>query len=63
MIRLSSYALVAAGVLVALSTVGINLTSLAIFASAVGVGVGLGLHGEVVMPNSKLIENRVTTGR
>ena len=107
--KLSSYALVAVGVLIALSTVGINLTSLAVFAGAVGVGVGLGLQGivrefvsglvvifdqhlhvgdfielegglkgeivevgpraarirtndavDVVLPNSKLIENRVT---
>jgi len=46
-LKLSSYALVALGVLVALSTVGINLTSLAVFAGAVGVGVGLGLQGIV----------------
>lgn len=45
--KLSGYALVAAGFLVALSTLGINLTSLAVFAGAVGVGVGLGLQGIV----------------
>ena len=45
--KLSGYALVATGVLIALSTVGINLTSLAVFAGAVGVGVGLGLQGIV----------------
>lgn len=107
--KLSSYTLVAAGAFVALSTIGINLTSLAVFAGAVGVGVGLGLQGivrefvsglvvifdqhlhvgdfieleggvkgeivevgpraarirtndsvDVVLPNSKLIENEVT---
>jgi small-conductance mechanosensitive channel len=45
--KLSSYGLAAAGVFVALSTLGINLTSLAVFAGAVGVGVGLGLQGIV----------------
>jgi small-conductance mechanosensitive channel len=45
--KLTSYGLVAAGFFVALSTAGINLTSLAVFAGAVGVGVGLGLQGVV----------------
>ncbi len=107
--KLSGYAVVATGLLIALSTIGIDLTSLAVFAGAVGVGVGLGLQGivrefvsglvvifdqhlhvgdfieleggvkgeivevgpraarirtndavDIVLPNSKLIENRVT---
>jgi small-conductance mechanosensitive channel len=45
--KLTSYALIAIGILVALSTLGIDLTSLAVFAGAVGVGVGLGLQGIV----------------
>ncbi|WP_340646552.1 mechanosensitive ion channel domain-containing protein [Phenylobacterium sp.] len=45
--KLSGYALVLTGLFVALSTLGINLTSLAVFAGAVGVGVGLGLQGVV----------------
>ena len=45
--KLAGYALVLVGVFVALSTLGINLTSLAVFAGAVGVGVGLGLQGIV----------------
>ena len=45
--RLAGYAVVLAGFLVGLSTLGINLTSLTVFAGAVGVGVGLGLQGVV----------------
>lgn len=45
--KLSGYALVLAGLFVGLSTLGIDLTSLAVFAGAVGVGVGLGLQGVV----------------
>jgi small-conductance mechanosensitive channel len=45
--KLAGYALVMAGVLVGVSTLGIDLTSLAVFAGAVGVGVGLGLQGVV----------------
>jgi len=45
--KLVSYGVVALGLLVALSTLGIDLTSLAVFAGAVGVGVGLGLQGVV----------------
>jgi small-conductance mechanosensitive channel len=107
--KLLGYGLIVAGVFVGLSTLGVNLTSLAVFAGAVGVGVGLGLQGivrefvsglvvifdpvlqlgdfveleggvsgeivevgpratrvrtsdgaNIVIPNSKLIENRVT---
>lgn len=45
--KLAGYALVLVGAFVGLSTLGINLTSLAVFAGAVGVGVGLGLQGVV----------------
>ena len=45
--RLAGYAVVLAGLFVALSTLGVDLTSLTIFAGAVGVGVGLGLQGVV----------------
>lgn len=45
--RLVTYGLILAGLLVGFSTLGINLTSLAVFAGAIGVGVGLGLQGVV----------------
>lgn len=45
--KLSIYGLTIIGVVAGLSTVGLNLSSLAIFAGAVGVGVGLGLQGIV----------------
>lgn len=45
--KLTTYGLVLAGAFVGLSTLGVNLTSLAVFAGAVGVGVGLGLQGVV----------------
>ena len=45
--RLVTYAIVLAGALVALTNLGINLTSLAVFAGAIGVGLGLGLQGIV----------------
>lgn len=45
--RLSTYALVLAGGFAALTTLGLNLTSFAVFAGAIGVGVGLGLQGVV----------------
>jgi small-conductance mechanosensitive channel len=45
--KLAGYGFVVAGMLVGLSTLGINLTSLAVFAGALGVGVGLGLQGIV----------------
>lgn len=45
--RLAGYAVVLAGLFVGLSTLGVNLTSLTVFAGAVGVGVGLGLQGVV----------------
>ena len=45
--KLSTYGLTIFGVFVGLSTVGINLSSLAVFAGAIGVGVGLGLQSIV----------------
>ena len=45
--KLAAYGLVVAGVFIGLSTLGVNLTSLAVFAGAVGVGAGLGLQGVV----------------
>lgn len=43
--KVATYGLVVIGVVVGLSTMGVDLTSLTIFAGAVGVGVGLGLQG------------------
>lgn len=45
--KLATYGLVLAGVFAALTTLGLNLTSFAVFAGAIGVGVGLGLQGVV----------------
>jgi small-conductance mechanosensitive channel len=45
--KLVTYGLVIIGVVAGLSTMGLNLSSLAVFAGAVGVGVGLGLQGIV----------------
>jgi small-conductance mechanosensitive channel len=45
--KLATYGLWILGTVAALSTVGLNLSSLAVFAGAVGVGVGLGLQGIV----------------
>ena len=45
--KLAGYALVLVGAFIGLSTLVINLTSLAVFAGVVGVGVGLGLQGVV----------------
>lgn len=45
--KLTTYGLTLIGLVAGLSTVGLNLSSLAIFAGAVGVGVGLGLQGIV----------------
>lgn len=45
--KLVGYGVVFAGILVALSTLGVDLTSLTVFAGALGVGVGLGLQGVV----------------
>ena len=43
--KVLTYGLVVIGVTAGLSTMGLDLTSLAVFAGAVGVGVGLGLQG------------------
>jgi small-conductance mechanosensitive channel len=45
--KLLTYGVILAGLLVGLSTLGLNFTSLAVFAGAIGVGVGLGLQGVV----------------
>ena len=45
--KLVGYGLVIVGVVAGLSAAGLNLSSLAIFAGAVGIGVGLGLQGVV----------------
>ena len=45
--KILTYGLVLAGLFAGLTTMGINLTSFAVFAGAIGVGVGLGLQGVV----------------
>ncbi|MBV9061857.1 MAG: mechanosensitive ion channel [Alphaproteobacteria bacterium] len=45
--KLAGYGIAIVGVLFAFSTMGLNLSSLAVFAGAVGVGIGLGLQGVV----------------
>lgn len=45
--KLVSYGLVTFGLIAGLSTIGLDLSSLAVFAGALGVGVGLGLQGVV----------------
>lgn len=45
--KLVTYGLVTFGLIAGLSTVGMDLSSLAVFAGALGVGVGLGLQGIV----------------
>lgn len=45
--KLASYGLVVIGAFWALSVAGLNLSSLAVFAGALGIGVGLGLQGVV----------------
>ncbi|NBB62987.1 mechanosensitive ion channel [Pseudomonas sp. ODNR1LW] len=45
--RLAGYAIIVIGVMSALSAAGVNLSSLAVFAGALGIGVGLGLQGVV----------------
>lgn len=45
--KIVTYGIVIFGLMAGLSTVGLNLSSLAVFAGAIGVGVGLGLQGVV----------------
>lgn len=45
--KLTSYGLVIVGVVMGLSAAGLNLSSLALFAGAIGIGIGLGLQGVV----------------
>ncbi len=45
--KLASYGLIVLGAFVGLSAAGLNLSSLAVFAGAIGIGVGLGLQGVV----------------
>lgn len=43
--KVLSYGLVVVGIIAGLSTLGIDLTSLAVFAGGLGIGLGLGLQG------------------
>jgi small-conductance mechanosensitive channel len=45
--KLVTYGLVIVGVVAGLSAAGLNLSSLALFAGAIGIGIGLGLQGVV----------------
>lgn len=45
--KLSAYGLIILGVISGLSAAGLNLSSLAVFAGALGIGIGLGLQGVV----------------
>ena len=45
--KLAGYGILVAGIMFALSAAGVNLSSLAVFAGAIGIGVGLGLQGVV----------------
>ena len=45
--KLVGYGIVIVGVMMGLSAAGLNLSSLAVFAGAIGIGVGLGLQGVV----------------
>ena len=45
--KLAGYGILLAGAMFALSAAGVNLSSLAVFAGAVGIGVGLGLQGVI----------------
>lgn len=45
--KLTTYGLVIFGVISGLTTAGLNLSSLAVFAGAIGIGIGLGLQGVV----------------
>ena len=45
--KLTGYGVIIVGAVVGLSAAGLNLSSLAVFAGAIGIGVGLGLQGVV----------------
>lgn len=45
--KLTGYTVIIVGVFMGLSAAGLNLSSLAVFAGAIGIGVGLGLQGVV----------------
>jgi len=45
--KLAGYGIISVGIIMALSAAGLNLSSLAVFAGAIGIGVGLGLQGVV----------------
>lgn len=45
--KLVTYGLIIVGVVAGLSAAGLNLSSLALFAGAIGIGIGLGLQGVV----------------
>ena len=45
--KLAGYGIIVAGVFFGLSAAGLNLSSLAVFAGAIGIGIGLGLQGVV----------------
>ena len=45
--KLAGYGIVILGVVAGLSAAGLNLSSLALFAGAIGIGIGLGLQGVV----------------
>ena len=45
--KVAGYGLIVFGVFAGLSAAGLNLSSLAVFAGAIGIGVGLGLQGVV----------------
>lgn len=45
--KLSTYGLIVFGIIAGVSTLGVDLSSLAVFGGALGVGVGLGLQGVV----------------
>ena len=45
--KLAGYAILVVGAVVGLSATGLNLSSVAVFAGAIGIGVGLGLQGVV----------------
>lgn len=45
--KMTGYGILIAGLFMALSAAGLNLSSLAVFAGAIGIGLGLGLQGVV----------------